>query len=92
MKKYILIVWEMIPETVYLWLIPKDVLSDHELKLINFASAKLMNACKDEEVDQLDELNELLNEKWEDYKIDDEILRLEDDQHIERVITSGFVL
>ena len=92
MKKYILIVWEIIPEAIHLYLIPKEAISDHQLKLINFANLKIINQCEDSEVDRLNELSDLLDNEWKDYKIDDEILGLGNDQHIEQVITSGFML
>ncbi len=92
MKKYILLVWEIIPEAVHLYLIPKDEICESHSKLLNFANLKLINACENSELDRLDELNELLDNEWSSYKVEKELLRLEDDQHIERVITSGFVL
>lgn len=92
MKNYILLVWEIIPEAVHLYLIPKDEICQSHLKLLNFANLKFINACKNSELDQLDELNELLANEWSVYKIEDELLLLKDDQHIERVITSGFIL
>lgn len=92
MKNYILLVWEIIPEAVPLYLIPKDEICESHSKLLNFANLKFINACENSELDRLDELNELLANEWSTYKVEEELLRLEDDQHIERVITSGFVL
>ena len=92
MKHYILLVWEIIPEAIHLYLIPKDEICQSYLNLLNFANLKLINAHKDSDLDLLNELNELLDNEWSVYKIEDELLRLKDDQHIERVITSGFVL
>lgn len=92
MKHYILLVWEIIPEAVHLYLIPKDEICKSHSKLLNFANLKFINACKNSELDRLDELNELLANEWSPYKVEDELLQLKDDQHIERVITSGFVL
>jgi len=92
MKKYILLVWEIIPESTELYLIAKNEICDSHLKLLNFANLRFINVCENYELDKLDELNNLLVNEWSIYKIEDELLRLEDDQHIERVIISGFVL
>ncbi len=90
MRNYILLIWDQYPENPKLFLFPRNEISDDECHLLNFANTKYLS-IKDEG-DYLWKLKELLEDEWDKYFVTYEMLTLSEDQHIDRVITSGFII
>lgn len=90
MKNYILLIWDRNEEYPELYLIPRNDINDDEFHLLDFANRKYLSV-KDQD-NELWTLKFLIDNEWEKYFVTHEMLKLSDDQHIERVITSGFVL
>jgi len=89
MKNYILLVWDQNEAFLELYLIPINDINDDEFHLLDFANRKYLSV-KDQN-DYLWKLKSLIDNEWEKYFVTHEMLKLSDVQHIERVITSGFV-
>jgi hypothetical protein len=90
MTEYILLVWDQYPENTKLYLFPRLEISEDHFHLLNFASMKYFS-IKDEE-DAVRSFLVLLDTEWEKYLVTLEMLRLSGNQHIERVILSGYII
>ena len=99
-----LVIWEQIPETTDLFLIPNSEIDDEMRGIMQRAHGKLINA--DEDVEDALKLNAAFSPKNEKYPVDDEYLpywgrfaqyRAEENgpiqnTHVTHIYMSGWVL
>ena len=90
MRNYILLVWDRNEENPELYLIPRNEIDAADYCLIIEANGKYISV-KDQD-DYLWKLKKLLDDEWDKYLVVYEMLTLAEDQHIDRVITSGFII
>ncbi len=96
MADYILLIWQGVPETLDLYLIPSSEIDNEDLDIFYFnkCDQKLqgnLNSC--DEDDALNFVSIWLSEKGKPFKINqDKLFILNENQHIEKVIVSGFIL
>ena len=92
---YVLLIWQIIPEDIELYLIPLSEIDECEFSVyfekIDNKYQNMNNSC--EEDDALDWVSEWLEANGEKFKVTKkESFKLATHQHISEVITSGFLL
>jgi hypothetical protein len=93
MTKYLLLIWQIIPENLEMYLIPIDDIGVN-IKYFHKVNHKLQNIVNTpDENDALAFISDWLQDDGDAYKVsDDKILTLSESQKIQTVIVSGFML
>lgn len=95
MTNYLLLIWEAVPETTTLYLIPLSELeADEDENYMKKIHGKYQGMTNDSETDDaLNYVSEWLYDNGESFKVNmNGLIFLNETQHITYVITSGFVL
>ena len=92
---YVLLIWQIIPEDIELYLIPLSEIDESEFSVyfrqIDHKYQNMRNSCEVD--DALDWDSKWLETNGENYKVSKyKSISLTDSQHISEVITSGFLL
>lgn len=93
MTKYLLLIWQIIPENLEMYLIPIDDVKD-DISYFHKINNKMVNVSNSsDEDDALAFISDWLQDDGDAYKVsDDKILTLSESQKIQTVIVSGFML
>lgn len=92
---YVLLIWQIIPEDIELYLIPLSEIDESEFSVyfeqIDHEYQNMRNSCEVD--DALDWVSNWLEANGEKFKVNkNEPFKLADSQHVNHVITSGFLL
>lgn len=92
---YVLLIWQIIPEDIELYLIPLSEIDESEFSVyfeqIDHEYQNMRNSCEVD--DALDWVSNWLESNGEKFKVSkSESFKLTNSQHISHVITSGFLL
>lgn len=93
MTKYLLLIWQIVPEKLEMYLIPIDDIKG-DISYFHKINNKLINEINTpDEDDVVAFISDWLQDNGDAYKVgDDKILTLSESQKIQTVIVSGFIL